>query len=203
MRPQDVLTYWFGDLESPEDWNKEATRKWFMSTAQDDAEITQRFGGALEAAGRGEYDAWAEEPRGRLALVLLLDQMSRNVFRGQAQAFSHDARAYELARQGVERGDDARLWPLERAFLYMPYEHQESLEVQREAIRLMEPLGADMTGPLGDHLRQYVTSAVQHAGIIEQFGRFPHRNRVLGRESTPQEVAYLEGGGATFGQDSK
>lgn len=204
MTHEDVLMYWFGALEGPEDRDKEAARKWFQSTAQDDAEMRERFRDVHEKASRGELDAWTETPRGRLALVVLLDQFSRNMWRGTPKAFAQDARAYRLACEGVARGDDQQLWPIERVFLYMPYEHQESPEAQGACLGLMQALVDDTSASaLQEVMRGYLRHAHHHHEIIERFGRYPHRNEILGRESTDEEVTYLTEGGARFGQASK
>jgi uncharacterized protein (DUF924 family) len=155
--------------------------------------LRERFGGLLEAAGQGALDAWAHTPLGALALVLLLDQFSRNIHRGTAHAFATDDHALRIARQMVANGSDLRLPGLfHRAFAYMPFEHDESFDSQRESLRLFEPF----QGQPG--AASYYRSALRHAEVIERFGRFPHRNALLGRASTEEEVAFLREPGSSF-----
>lgn len=135
-----------------------------------------------ENALAGRLDAWAESIDGALALVIALDQFPRNMFRGTPRAFAADAKAREIADQAISRGFDRVLLPPKRGFLYLPFEHSEKLEDQKRCVALFEAAGDDADGLLW---------AVKHLRIIERFGRFPHRNRILGRESTPEEIEFL------------
>lgn len=198
-RIEAVLEFWFGD-ESPA--AVEASwKRWFRGGEATDREIRSRFAGLVEAARRGELAAWRATSRGRLALVILLDQFGRNLYRGTAAAFAADAEALALALDGIETGLDRALSPLERVFLYMPMQHAESREVQQRSVATYAAL-ADVDAP--EHVRSVLRSSAdyarQHRDIIERFGRFPHRNAVLGRPSTAEELEYLDAGAPTFGQ---
>jgi uncharacterized protein (DUF924 family) len=186
-----VLDCWFG---APGSTTYGQDRKlWFARDAAFDAMLRERFGALLDAAGRGELEAWANTPLGGLALVIVLDQFSRNVYRGTARAFATDVRALRVARQMVESGADQRLPGLfHRAFVYMPFEHDESAAGQNEALRLFKPFEAQ------PEAASYYRSALRHAAVIKRFGRFPHRNAALGRASTEQEQAFMGRPGSSF-----
>ncbi len=193
-----VLDFWFGQAGSGATALDERMRFWFGSNH--DAEIGARFGDLVQRAADGELAAWADSPRRRLALILLLDQMPRNLHRGSALAYAQDEKALALALSGMQVGADAALAPVERMFFYMPLQHAESREVQDESVAAFRRLAAEAPTELQagfDAARRY---AELHRSIIERFGRFPHRNRVLGRESTAEEIEYLESGAETFGQ---
>ena len=188
--PQEVLDFWFGAPGSaqfgrPRDF-------WFTKSAATDELIRDRFGTAVEAALRGELRQWADgEPRGALALILLLDQFTRNIFRDSARAFAGDEAALAVARRLVGEARDRRLAPIERWFAYLPFEHSESIDDQRESLRLFGELAREgLTEPL--------VWAQKHHDIIARFGRYPHRNEVLGRESTAEEVEFLRQPGSRF-----
>jgi uncharacterized protein (DUF924 family) len=171
--PDDVLEFWFaGD---PSTLRKE----WFQKSAEFDATCA-RFTGALRDAKAGAFDHWTATPRGTLALIILLDQLSRNLHRNSPEAYAADPKARQMARAAVAQGFDQILHTTERMFVYLPFEHSEDLADQVEAVRLFITLGAD--------LARY---AEGHRDVIRRFGRFPHRNAVLGRVSTPEELAYL------------
>ena len=187
--PRDVLDFWFGAADSPE-YGK-ARDLWFKKSDATDATIRARFGADVEAALAGERDGWAGGPRETLALLLLLDQFTRNIFRDTPRAFAGDAQALALARALVSGGDDRRLAPVERRFVYLPFEHAESLPMQEEAVRLNRQLVAEGQG---DSLEW----AQKHYDVIARFGRFPHRNAILGRASTPEEIAFLQQPGSRF-----
>ncbi|PTB19363.1 DUF924 domain-containing protein [Trinickia symbiotica] len=188
---RDVLDFWFGEPGSAR-FGKEWDR-WFDGDEGFDATLGVRFGKTLEAARRGDFDDWERSPLGTLALIVVLDQFSRNIHRGSAEAFAGDARALAAARRMVESGADRRLPSAQhRAFVYMPFEHDESRESQELAVRLFEALErvAGLTG--------YLRYARRHAEIIERFGRFPHRNAMLGRRSTDAERDFLSEPGSSF-----
>ena len=184
--PSDVLAFWFGAPPHTE------RGEWFRKDAAFDAAIRERFGDALARGLAGAFGEWCGEPRGALARVVLLDQFTRNAFRDTPRAFAGDARALATADDAIRRGFDASLDRYERWFLYIPYEHSEDLAMQRRALELFGALARDegLDGPL-----RY---AKRHAEIIERFGRFPHRNAILGRESTPEEIAFLREPGSSF-----
>lgn len=177
--PGIVLAFWFETLGPKDWWGKDAAL---------DARIAGRFGALLARAARCELFDWRATPRGRLAEVLVLDQFSRHVHRDAPGAFASDPLALALAQETVARGDDQALTATERAFLYLPYMHSESRRIQAESVRLYERNG----------LEDNLDFARRHQAIVERFGRYPHRNAVLGRTSTPEELAFLEAPGSRF-----
>jgi uncharacterized protein (DUF924 family) len=187
-----LLELWLGP-ESERDAPAESKRKrWFEKDPAFDAELARDYGELLAQAGRGELDAWAATARGRVALVILLDQLSRNIHRGTAASFANDARALALAKRGVALGIDRELRGSERYFSYMPFMHSESVADQTRCLELFTELARDVPGL---DARQW---AARHRDIIVRFGRFPHRNALLGRRSTPEEEAFLEQPGSSF-----
>jgi uncharacterized protein (DUF924 family) len=187
---QEVLEFWFGAPGAPEFGRPRAA--WFVKSAEFDALIRDRFLATHEAAAAGALDAWSTRPLGALALAVALDQFPRNIFRGTPRAFAADARALAVARGAVARGFDEVLLPVQRWFVYLPYEHAEELAAQRESLRLFERLAVDAAGA------GTLTYAMRHYAVIERFGRFPHRNAILGRASTPEELAFLDQPGSSF-----
>jgi uncharacterized protein (DUF924 family) len=202
----DVLFFWFGPRPYAAARVLQHARLWFGEpdspeiTPQTDELIRDRFAELTAAAERGELSAWESSPRRRLALILLLDQFSRNIYRGSVRAYTQDLQALSLTVSGMQHGADATLDPVERLFFYMPLMHAESLEVQEESVaafrRLLEEAPADLHRTFDSNLQ----AAVQHRHIIQRFGRFPQRNRVLGRDSTPEELAWLTDEGRQFPQ---
>jgi len=195
----DVLDFWFGDgLQL--DWpSQDHNDLWFGgSPAQDDA-IRQRFGPLVDEALNGGLTDWETEPHTRLALIVLLDQLSRNVHRGQRRAFDGDARAQRLSRLSIAEGVDATLTPAGCVFLYMPLMHAENLALQDECVARFQRLVDASPEPLRSKLANNLRFAVVHRDIVAQYGRFPYRNAVLGRTTTPEEEAFLKDG-PRFGQ---
>lgn len=203
VEPQEILEFWFGS--AADDPAEAAAREdfWFGASAEIDAEIGERFASTVEAAARGDLEAWTRESRSTLALVLTLDQFPRNIGRGSARAFAHDAQALRVTKDAVATGTLGRLALLEQAFLILPYQHSESLEDQRTSVRLSVEIARAAPAPWRAILEKYLSFAMQHHALIERFGRFPHRNRALGRDATAEEEAYLRRGGTSFGQDEK
>ena len=198
--PKDVTTFWFRDAtRSPEALERRGA-VWFGAEPAFDRECATRFAASLEDAARGAVDDWAGTPQGRLALVILLDQMPRNIHRGSPAAFAHDAQAAAHCIAGIESGQDRSLHPVERVFLYMPLQHAEDLGLQRRSVERFESLAAEVDDAWRDRFAENAHYARLHRDIVERFGRFPHRNRVLGRESTGEELSYLADGASTFGQ---
>jgi uncharacterized protein (DUF924 family) len=197
----DVLAFWFGDPPCGADDVKRCMKRWFSGGIEGDRAIRERFEPTIAAAAAQRLDDWMDSARGRLALIVVLDQFPRNIYRGSADAFAYDARAREIAKAGVEAKLDRCLKPLERLFFYLPLEHSESLEDQRSSVALFGRLAElDVADYLRDALVGSVDYARQHHDIIARFGRFPHRNAVLGRDSTAEELDFLERDGPTFGQ---
>ncbi len=193
-RARRVLEFWFGQppLEPrPALW---------WGGKKNDEPIRRRFGADVEAALNGDCDAWVGTPHGALALIVLLDQMTRNVNRGTARAFAGDARALAACRAAIARGDLERLHPLEAAFVLMPLEHHEDLASQDRCVAEFERLIARAPPALRGPLEGFVDYARAHRDLIVRFGRYPHRNEILGRESTSAEAEYLATGGRRFGQ---
>jgi uncharacterized protein (DUF924 family) len=185
----EILDFWFGNPDSP-DYGKPRA-EWFRKDAAFDAVMRVRFGEAVEAALAGGCNDW-HDPRGALARILLLDQFTRNIYRDTPRAFAGDALALSIAQQGVARGDDTELIPVERWFFYMPFEHAESTQAQQRSVELFARLATDTA--TADQLEW----AERHAVIISRFGRFPHRNAILGRTSTPEEIEFLATPGSGF-----
>jgi uncharacterized protein (DUF924 family) len=192
-RAVEVLECWFG-VPGTEGYG-EQRKQWFSRDASFDAMLRERFGALIGAARAGELDDWTRTPEGALALVIVLDQFSRNCHRDTALAFAADAKALQVATQMIERGDDVRLPTAHhRAFAYLPFEHDESVTSQQTSLRLFLQLDADPAAVRAAYYRY----AQRHAEIVERFGRFPHRNALLGRESTEAERAFLREPGSSF-----
>ena len=187
-RAQAVLDTWFGAPDSAEFGH--ARKVWFKKDVTFDAMLHERFGALLEEALEGRLASWAATPLGALALIVLLDQFTRNCFRGTPRAFGGDNEALRQARMLVDTRDELTLPTIHhRVFVAMPFEHDETLASQREAVRLLQTL-FDETGD--EDVEDFLDYALRHAQVIERFGRFPHRNVVLGRETTAEERAWLK-----------
>lgn len=198
---EEVLEFWFGEPAANPAAVGALMKRWFSSDPQLDRLTRDRFAPTMTAAAASRLEGWEETPRGRLALILLLDQFPRDVYRGTAAAFAQDAKALALTTAGIAAALDQELRPLERLFFYMPMQHAESIIAQNRSVELFDELaqGAEMDF-IAAALASSADHARQHRDIITEFGRFPHRNTLLGRSSTEAEVRYLEQGGATFGQ---
>ena len=196
--PQPLLDFWFGNLT---DGFADAGRrkKWFSGTAAFDAELTTHFTELVDAALRDELDAWLPTSRGTLAYILVCDQLTRNIHRGQSRAFAGDQRALAAAHRAVALGIDSELTPDERAFLYMPFEHSENLVDQHTCVGLFAELHELCTPATQPIVAGFKRFACQHRDIVRRFGRFPHRNSILGRASTPEETQFIATGPG-FGQ---
>jgi uncharacterized protein (DUF924 family) len=196
-----LLAFWLDVDTSDAAGMNERMRRWFSSTAEEDRELGQRFGALAREALSGALDGLAATPRGRLGLILLLDQLPRNLHRGRPEAFAGDSRALGLCLDGMDRGQDRALAPIGRIFFYMPLQHAEDRATQARSVATFTALAAEPAPPpLAAALRNCADYAVAHRDIVERFGRFPYRNRTLGRESTREELKFLAGGGPRFGQ---
>lgn len=173
-------------------------RLWFGGEEAVDTAIRSRFGPLVQQALDGGFEEWRETPQGALALILLLDQFTRNIHRGTAAAYAGDKRALHLCRQGRREGQDRALPSLHRAFFYLPLEHAEERRAQDESVAAFEHLLAEAPPPLRETFQGFLEYAVRHREIIERFGHFPHRNAPLGRPSTPEEIAFLQQPGSSF-----
>jgi len=198
--PADVLEFWFGELSGPSDFKPEKAKLWWGGGDAIDTEIRQRFGALVASANAGELDAWLDAPESALALVILLDQFSRNLGRGTPEAFSSDTAALAACEKAIERGFDQKLRPIERGFLYMPMMHAEDRSVAERSVTTYQQLSRFIEEHCPDGHPDALAHAVEHAEIVRRFGRYPHRNEILGRESTAEELRFLEGGGPNFGQ---
>ncbi|MEN3352903.1 MAG: hypothetical protein V7640_1061 [Betaproteobacteria bacterium] len=200
MTPEEVHEFWFGDALTDPEKAKARMTFWFRATPDIDALITQRFATAVQDAASGALAAWTLKARPGLALIIVLDQFPRNTGRGTAAAFAHDRPALIVARRGVAAGFLDALTTVEQAFFLMPFQHSEDLACQREGMALFQHLAEVASSewrPIAEEMLRY---ARMHLEIIERFGRFPHRNRILGRHSTPDERAYLNSNQESFGQ---
>ncbi len=175
VAPADIVAF----------WREAGPARWYAKDEAFDAELRRRFLGVWEAARDGRLASWEDSDEGTLALLLVLDQFSRNMFRNDARAFSADAQARAVAERAIARGVDRRIEPALRAFMYLPFEHSEAMEDQERSVALFRAMGD----------AESLKWADLHLDIIKRFGRFPHRNAVLGRATTPEEEAFLAGGG--------
>jgi uncharacterized protein (DUF924 family) len=197
VRPQQVLVFWFGPRPYTAASVQQHTRLWFGAsvgpelTAQTDELIRQRFADTILAAERGELDSWNSSPRRRLALIVVLDQFSRHFYRDTAKAYAQDHAALSLSVSGMLYGADSALDPLERIFFYMPLQHAESLDIQDESVAAFRRLLDEAPAELRMTFHEAYSAATRHREIIAQFGRFPHRNAVLGRASSDEESYWL------------
>jgi len=200
IRIDSIITFWFQETTLTVPQIDGRMDIWFGESADFDAEISTEFKDDVEKASDGKLDHWADEPRGRLALILLLDQFRRNIYRGTAQAFAHDKAALKLCVEGAMEKKDHGLAPIQRVFFYMPLQHAESRKVQRKSVELYNKLADAVSNTYKETFETIAQFAELHADIIEQFGRFPHRNQLLKRENTAEEQEYLSGDSPDFGQ---
>lgn len=194
-----LLAFWFGPIT--DDDGKIAERQsglWWSKCAKADREVAIRFGGLPTRAASGKLDHWQRDARGRLALIVALDQLPRQLFRDRAEAFAHDRRALDLSLQGQTLGQDRQLRPIERAFFYMPMEHAESEPIQKRCVSRFEALLAEVPPVQKPAFENLLAYARRHRDIIRRFGRFPHRNAILDRPSSAAEEAFLNEPGSRF-----
>ena len=197
--PESVLGFWFGDsLDLPE---AAAARRllWFRENPSFDQSIRERFGDLPSRALRGELDTWRHAARSSLALVVVLDQFPRNLYRGTAQSYAYDHAAMAACVATLESRFDTELSPLEAMFLYLPLEHAEDMQSQERCVSLFRKLMDRAPVDQRPQFESFLSYAIRHREIINRFGRFPHRNAILGRASSSEELSYLEAGGETFG----
>ena len=197
--PGAVLDYWIGPAAHDHLAADRLHKRWFIKSAETDAFIETQFGDLLEALSNGLADAWFEAgPRQTLAAVIVLDQFSRNIYRGTPKAFAFDGLALRLSKAALERGDSDQLTEVERSFLLMPLEHSEALADQEACVQAFESLISACRPSFQPLIKNSLDYARQHQKVIEQFGRFPHRNDILGRENTSAEADYLNQPGSGF-----
>lgn len=198
IQPDEVLEFWLGTIRDDGSVAEDVPPRWWKKDPDFDAEIEDRFGPAIRAAEAGELDAWTESPRGLLAVIVLLDQFTRNTRRGRADMYAADDRAQALVRKALARGDESSLRGYERYFLYMPLMHSESLADQNQCVELFRTLAEDGEPGVQESARSGVDYAIKHRDIVARFGRFPHRNEILGRESSDEEREFLTQPGSSF-----
>jgi uncharacterized protein (DUF924 family) len=189
-RAGEVLDFWFGREDEPD--YGEFREAWFRKDPAFDADVTERFADLYQEAAQGDLDGWREDAESCLALVIVLDQFPRNMFRGDGRTHAADGIALESSKYAVEHALDRELPAFQRMFLYMPFMHSENREDQRHSVELFELLADEPGAP------DVTSYAVGHREIVERFGRFPHRNGILGRETTPEEAEFLQTEGSSF-----
>ena len=195
-----ILAFWFKEQELTAPQIDRRMDIWFGEDPVFDAEVKEKFLGDVEMASEGKLNHWAAEPRGRLALILLIDQFRRNIFRSTAEAFSKDKLALKLCVEGAMEKKDKGLTPIQKVFFYMPLQHAESAKVQAKAVELYNRLAESVSPTYQETFLVCAQFAELHKDVIDQFGRFPHRNKLLGRENTPEEDEFLAGDSPDFGQ---
>ena len=188
---EEILTFWFGEVQDEQSYFEERLQRWFVQNTDFDQEIIQRFQADYERAAQGQLTRWTETARGGSALILVLDQFPRNMFRNDPRAFATDQMAQGVAEDMIAAGFDRQLRSVERYFVYIPFMHSERREHQQRSVTLFQQLA--------EQRAYFDTSyAVRHQQVIDRFGRFPHRNSVLGRVSTPAELTFLKQPGSSF-----
>lgn len=199
-RIERVLGLWFAERDYDAPRIDARLDFWFGGSDELDETLKNGFARDIEQASHGKLMHWAAEARGRLALIVILDQFRRNVFRGTANAFVCDRLALKLCVEGIVGHHDRELEPIERVFFYMPMQHAESLRVQEKSVMVFEALAKAVSPTMRETFETFAQFAELHRDIVERFGRFPHRNAALGRENTPEEREFLEDEGTSFGQ---
>jgi uncharacterized protein (DUF924 family) len=194
----ELLQLWFGDADDDATAARRQADLWWGQSAESDEMLGGRFGQLASAAAAGVLDHWRGSPRGRLALILLLDQLPRVIHRGAPDAFAQDESARRVAENGISSGADRLLRPIERVFFYLPFEHSEDPADQRRSVTLFEELAGFVPDAWRSTFDEFLDYAVRHKEIIDRFGRFPHRNAILGRESTVEEIEFLKEPGSGF-----
>ncbi|PZO52930.1 MAG: DUF924 domain-containing protein [Phormidesmis priestleyi] len=194
-RAEAVLRFWFGEPTGPD--HGHYRKAWFIKNDDFDTQIRQHFLSDYAKAAAGEYADWIANPACAVALLLLLDQFPRNLFRGQPQSFASDPQALSVAQHLVTTGADKTLIPVHRFFVYLPFEHSENIEHQHQCVQLMQTFISECPN-LDDGLKGGLDYAIRHRDVIQRFGRFPHRNEILKRQSTPAEIAFLQQPGSRF-----
>ncbi|MGB7476180.1 MAG: DUF924 family protein [Polyangiales bacterium] len=195
---EDILDFWFGELNEHGCSSPEHRKRWWTKSDAFDESIQHYFLDDYEAIVAGEREAWRSTARGALAYIIVLDQFSRNTFRGTAKMFAADELAREVCREGLDAGFDAELSFDERVFFYLPLEHSESMDDHELCLELFESLLDSAPELLQADAQYYLDFALQHKAIIERFGRYPHRNKILGRASSDEEARFLQEPGSSF-----
>ena len=199
-RIDSILSFWFKEQELTAPQIDHRMEMWFSEDPDLDSEIEKEYADDVSAACAGKLDYWGAKPEGRLALIILIDQFRRNIFRNTAKAFAMDKRALKLCVEGAMDEQDRGLTPIQRVFFYMPLQHAESRRVQEKSVALYNHLAELVSPTYRETFLTVAQFAELHKDIIDQFGRFPHRNTLLGRENTAEEAEYLAGDSPDFGQ---
>jgi len=199
-RIETILSFWFKEQELTAPQIDRRMDKWFSEDPVFDHEIEKEFSDDISAASAGTLDHWATDPHGRLALIILIDQFRRNIYRNTAKAFSKDKLALKLCVEGAMEKKDRSLTPIQRVFFYMPLQHAESRKVQAKSVELYNRLAEAVSPTYRETFLTVAQFAELHRDIVEQYGRFPHRNELLNRENTVEEAEYLAGDSPDFGQ---
>jgi uncharacterized protein (DUF924 family) len=193
-----VLAFWFGPPGSAVEVAARQSKLWFGKSPENDQAISERFSATLADATAGRLGHWAGTPHGRLALVIVLDQFPHHIYRDRPQAFATDPQALALSLAALASGEDRQLAPIERVFLYLPLEHAESIEMQQRSVSLYEQLAQEAAADERALFDNFLDYARKHLDVVARFGRFPHRNAILGRASTPEEIEFLKQPGSRF-----
>jgi uncharacterized protein (DUF924 family) len=196
--PESVLDFWLGPTGNAAEIAGRQRTLWFGKSAANDQAVTERFAAALVAATTGQFDHWAHTPRGRLALVIVLDQFPHHIHRDRPQVFATDPQALALSLAALAAGEDRQLAAIERVFLYLPLEHAESLAMQARSVSLYEQLAHEAAADERALFDGFLDYARKHRDVVARFGRFPHRNAILERPSTPDELEFLKQPGSRF-----
>ena len=195
---ENVLNFWFGPSGSAAEIAERQRRLWFGKSAANDQAVAEQFTATLLAASAGQLDHWPNTPRGRLALIIVLDQFPHHIHRDQAQAFATDPQALALCLATLAAGEDQQLAPIERVFLYLPLEHAESNAMQDQSVLLFQKLADEAAADERALFDDFLNYARKHRDVVARFGRFPHRNAILGRPSTDDELEFLKQPGSRF-----
>jgi len=198
VQPQEVLNYWFAEIKETAEYLEARNQIWWRKSPEVDKDIRNRFEQKLKALANGEYRDWVKTAEGWCAAIVVLDQMSRNMYRGRPESFAYDSLALTISREGITRKLDEKLHVLHRVFCYLPFEHSESLEDQNESVAYFERLIPLAPAVFKAQIEENHDYAIKHLKVIERFGRFPHRNVILGRKSTAEETEFLKGPGSSF-----
>jgi uncharacterized protein (DUF924 family) len=195
---ESVLGFWFGPSGSAAEIAGRQRKLWFGKSPANDRAVIEHFAATLSAAAASKLNHWTATPRGRLALVVVLDQFPHHIYRDKPQAFATDPQALALSLEALTAGEDQQLTPIERVFLYLPLEHTESTAIQEQSVLLFERLAQEAAADERALFDDFLNYARQHRDVVARFGRFPHRNAILGRPSTPDELEFLKQPGSRF-----
>lgn len=197
-KKDEILLYWFGNIDKNQTSDLAKQKMWFTKSENTDQEIKKNFAEDVINANNGNYDSWKQDADSSMALVILLDQFTRNIYRNTPESFSGDPKALNIAIESINNGFDKMFHPIKRFFFYMPFEHSEDIEMQKQSLKLFNKLMHDSPDELKSTMSGFKDYAQKHYDVIERFGRFPHRNKILGRESTIEEIEFLKQPNSSF-----